>query len=235
MKQLAEPAAEEHLLESRYRQVTQSIRAACNSAGRDPADIKVVAVSKTKPGSAVAELAAAGQKHFGENYLQEATAKIKKLEDLELTWHFIGSIQSNKTRAIAENFAWVHTVDRLRVARRLNQARAEMVEPLNVCIQVNIDNEPQKSGVTPAACEELAHEVHALPALRLRGLMVLPDQQDDMRPAFARTRKLFETLRPVGSSSWDTLSMGMSGDFACAIDEGATMIRLGTVLFGERK
>ena len=208
---------------------------ACARAGRDPAAVTLLAVSKTRDAGEIRALAAAGQRDFGENYLQEALEKAPALADLALCWHFIGPIQSNKTRDIAEHFHWVHSVDRLKVARRLSEQRPEGLGPLNVCIQVNIDREESKSGVLPEALAELAHAVDALPGLRLRGLMAIPraDAADGNRGAFRSLAMTLSQLRHT-IPALDTLSMGMSGDFDVAIEEGATIVRLGTALFGPR-
>jgi pyridoxal phosphate enzyme (YggS family) len=190
-------------------------------------------VSKTKPASAVREAYAAGVRDVGENYLQEALTKQQELSDLALIWHFIGPIQSNKTRAIAEHFDWVHSVDRLKIAQRLGEQRPAGLAPLNVCLQVNVSGEASKSGCEPADLPALAHAVCALPGLRLRGLMAIPQPTDDrasQEAAFARLRELQESL----GLDLDTLSMGMSHDLEAAIAQGATWVRIGTALFGAR-
>ncbi|MEW5715851.1 YggS family pyridoxal phosphate-dependent enzyme [Pseudomonas sp. SB113] len=214
-------------------QVSQRIRAAADAVQRDANSIHLLAVSKTKPAQAVREAYAAGMRDFGENYLQEALGKQAELTDLPLSWHFIGPIQSNKTRAIAENFAWVHSVDRLKIAQRLSEQRPAELPPLNICIQVNVSGEASKSGCTPADLPALANAISALPRLRLRGLMAIPEPTED-RPeqdaAFARVRDLQNSLNlPL-----DTLSMGMSHDLESAIAQGATWVRIGTALFGAR-
>ncbi|HEX8541040.1 MAG TPA: YggS family pyridoxal phosphate-dependent enzyme [Pseudomonas sp.] len=209
------------------------INAAALAAQRDPAAIGLLAVSKTKPASAVREAYAAGLRDFGENYLQEALSKQLALADLPLCWHFIGPIQSNKTRAIAENFAWVHSVDRLKIAQRLSEQRPADLPPLNICIQVNVSGEASKSGCTPADLPALAAAISALPRLKLRGLMAIPEPTEDsaeQNAAFAAVRSLQEQLNlPL-----DTLSMGMSHDLEAAIAQGATWVRIGTALFGAR-
>jgi hypothetical protein len=180
---------------------------------------------------------AAGQREFGENYLQEALEKIGALSDLPLVWHFIGPLQSNKTRAIAENFDWVHSVARAKIAQRLADARPGGREPLDICLQVNVSGESSKSGVAPEALRPLAEAVRALPRLRLRGLMAIPELSDDMelqRRRFASLRLLLEQLNDTGFAM-DTLSMGMSQDLETAVMEGATIVRVGTAIFGERK
>lgn len=217
----------------------QRIREAAEKTGRDPAGVRLLAVSKKKPASAVREAAKCGQLAFGENYVQEGLEKIEALSDLpDLEWHYIGPIQSNKTRVIAEHFDWVHSVDRLKVAQRLSEQRPEELPPLNLCLQVNIDDAPTKSGVAPDATLELAQAVAALPRVRLRGLMAIPDPSNDPEVQRQRFRELASLLaelrRGVDNGGLDTLSMGMSGDLEAAIAEGATIVRLGTALFGPR-
>ncbi|KAF6693512.1 YggS family pyridoxal phosphate-dependent enzyme [Pseudomonas sp. EKM23D] len=213
--------------------VSQRIRAAAEAVQRDPDSVHLLAVSKTKPAQAVREAYAAGLRDFGENYLQEALSKQVELTDLPLSWHFIGPIQSNKTRAIAEHFAWVHSVDRLKIAQRLSEQRPAELPPLNICIQVNVSGEASKSGCTPADLPALANAISALPRLTLRGLMAIPEPTDDRAAqdaAFATVRDLQASLNlPL-----DTLSMGMSHDLESAIAQGATWVRIGTALFGAR-
>ncbi len=220
--------------------VDASIVAAAAAAERPRSAITLLAVSKTFPFEAVLEAVAAGQRAFGENYLQEAVEKIAAvagaLPGAALEWHFIGPIQSNKTRPIASHFDWVHTVERLKIAQRLSEQRPAGMGPLNICLQVNISGEASKSGVAPAQLEELAHGVASLPNLRLRGLMAIPEAESDLskqHAAFARVRVLFEQLR-AGGLALDTLSMGMSGDMQAAIAEGATIVRIGSAIFGAR-
>ncbi|KTB58905.1 hypothetical protein AO066_22985 [Pseudomonas fluorescens] len=214
-------------------QVSQRIRAAAEAVQRDASSIHLLAVSKTKPAQAVREAYAAGMRDFGENYLQEALGKQAELSDLPLSWHFIGPIQSNKTRAIAENFAWVHSVDRLKIAQRLSEQRPADLPPLNICIQVNVSGEASKSGCTPADLPALANAISALPRLKLRGLMAIPEPTEERAAqdaAFATVRELQASLNlPL-----DTLSMGMSHDLESAIAQGATWVRIGTALFGAR-
>lgn len=214
-------------------QVRQRIRAAADAVQRDANSIHLLAVSKTKPAQALREAYAAGLCDFGENYLQEALGKQAELTDLPLSWHFIGPIQSNKTRAIAENFAWVHSVDRLKIAQRLSEQRPADLPPLNICIQVNVSGEASKSGCAPADLPALAHAISALPRLKLRGLMAIPEPTEDRTEqdaAFAAVRDLQASLNlPL-----DTLSMGMSHDLESAIAQGATWVRIGTALFGAR-
>jgi len=209
------------------------IDSAAKAAGRAPASIQLLAVSKTKPASAIREIHAAGVRDVGENYLQEALAKQQELADLPLIWHFIGPIQSNKTKAIAEHFDWVHSVDRLKIAQRLSEQRPAGLPPLNICLQVNVSGEDSKSGCAPADLPGLAHAVAALPNLRLRGLMAIPEPTEDraaQEAAFATVRQLRDDL----GLGLDTLSMGMSHDLEAAIAQGATWVRIGTALFGAR-
>ncbi|MBH3424422.1 MULTISPECIES: YggS family pyridoxal phosphate-dependent enzyme [Pseudomonas] len=213
--------------------VTERIRAAARAVQRNETSVHLLAVSKTKPAQAVREAYAAGMRDFGENYLQEALGKQADLTDLPLSWHFIGPIQSNKTRAIAENFAWVHSVDRLKIAQRLSEQRPADLPPLNICIQVNVSGEASKSGCTPADLPALATAIQALPRLTLRGLMAIPEPTDDRAAqdaAFAAVRDLQAGL----DLGLDTLSMGMSHDLESAIAQGATWVRIGTALFGAR-
>jgi pyridoxal phosphate enzyme (YggS family) len=220
--------------------VEATITAAVEAANRPVSSVQLLAVSKTFPMEAVLEAIAAGQRAFGENYLQEGVEKIAAVAraqpDTAIEWHFIGPIQSNKTRPIATNFNWVHTVERLKIAQRLSEQRPPELGPLNVCLQVNISGEATKSGATAAELPELARQVAALPNLRLRGLMAIPEAQTDpalQRAAFARLRQLADSLRADGLNI-DTLSMGMSGDMASAILEGATIVRVGSAIFGLR-
>ncbi len=216
--------------------VRSRIRSAAIAAGRDPESVTLVAVTKAKTAESVRLAATAGVTDFGENYLQEAQVKMDQLADLKLAWHFIGGIQSNKTKTIAERFDWVQSVDRFSVARRLSDQRPFHAPPLNVCIQVALVPEPAKGGVAPDGLAELATAVAALPRLKLRGLMSVPPPQ----PNAAAERAVFASLRAAladlnaGGLRLDTLSMGMSGDFESAIAEGATLVRIGTALFGAR-
>lgn len=213
--------------------LAERIDSAAQAVGRDPASIQLLAVSKTKPASAIREIHAAGVRDVGENYLQEALTKQGELRDLPLIWHFIGPIQSNKTKAIAEHFDWVHSVDRLKIAQRLSEQRPAGLPPLNICLQVNVSGEDSKSGCAPADLPALANAVAALPNLRLRGLMAIPEPTEDraeQEAAFASLRQLQERL----GLGLDTLSMGMSHDLEAAIAQGATWVRIGTALFGAR-
>jgi len=216
--------------------VHQRMQAACRAAGRDPSHVKLLAVSKTSAPEKVAQAFAAGQIDFGENYIQEAVEKIATLKGLPIVWHCIGPIQSNKTRLVAECFDWVHTVDRLKIAQRLSEQRPVDLPPLQVCIQVNVDGGLNKSGVAPQEALALAQAISALPHLRLRGLMCIPEPSPDFdsaRLVLAKARQLFESLQAAGFNL-DTLSMGMSDDLEAAIHEGSTMVRVGTAIFGAR-
>ena len=216
--------------------VRERIAAAARAAGRAPDEIALLAVSKTFAAREVRAAWAAGQRQFGESYAQEAVAKMAALSDLPLVWHFIGPIQSNKTRTIAEHFDWVHSVEREKIAQRLAEARPPGREPLDVCLQVNVSGEQSKSGVAPDAVVPLAAAVRALPRLRLRGLMAIPEPGGDLslqRRRFAGLRQLLARLNAAGYGL-DTLSMGMSQDLEAAVMEGATIVRIGTAIFGER-
>jgi pyridoxal phosphate enzyme (YggS family) len=213
--------------------LAERIRSAAQAVQRDPASVGLLAVSKTKPASDLREAYDAGLRDFGENYLQEALGKQVELSDLPLIWHFIGPIQSNKTRAIAENFAWVHSVDRLKIAQRLSEQRPPELPPLNICIQVNVSGEASKSGCSPEDLPALAQAISALPHLKLRGLMAIPeptDDRDQQNASFAAV----STLQAQLGLPLDTLSMGMSHDLEAAIAQGATWVRIGTALFGAR-
>jgi pyridoxal phosphate enzyme (YggS family) len=222
-------------IEKNIAKVAARIREAAQAVGRDPASVGLLAVSKTQPAAAIREAAEAGVRDFGENYLQEALDKQAELSELPLTWHFIGPIQSNKTKSIAEHFDWVHSVDRLKIAQRLSDQRPAELPPLNICLQVNVSGEASKSGCAPEELLQLAQAVAAMPRLRLRGLMCIPAPSEDpaeQRAAFARLRALRdEDELPL---TLDTLSMGMSQDLEAAIAEGATWVRIGTALFGAR-
>jgi pyridoxal phosphate enzyme (YggS family) len=223
-------------IESNIAKVQQRIREAEKKFGRKPYSVQLMAVSKTRPASMIRRAAATGINHIGENYLQEALDKQRELSDLTLDWHFIGPIQSNKTRLIAEHFAWVHSVDRLKIAQRLNDQRPEHLPPLNICLQVNISNEESKSGIKLQELAVLAEQLIALPRLSLRGLMAIPRTEscfDKQRQAFKQLADAAQPLRHQ-CSSFDTLSMGMSADMEAAIAEGATLVRIGTDIFGSR-
>jgi pyridoxal phosphate enzyme (YggS family) len=220
----------------RINEVRERVRRAALSAGRTADSVTLLAVSKAQPLELVAAAADAGLKDFGESYLKEGLAKIAALRQRPLTWHFVGRLQANKTRPIAEEFAWVHALERLHVAERLAAQRPVHAPPLNVCLQVNLAGEPSKAGVAPGELPQLARAVAALPRLALRGLMCLPPEETEVarqRAWFAQLRALLDQLN-AGGARLDTLSMGMSGDFEAAILEGASIVRLGTVLFGPR-
>ena len=213
--------------------VRERIAHAAGALGRSPESVTLIAVAKTKPAAAIAEAHRAGQLDFGENYAQEAAAKIEALGELPLRWHFIGRIQSNKTALIARHFDWVHTVDRLKVARRLAGHRAAG-PPLNVLVQVNVDDDPAKGGVAPDEAGDLTAALRGLDGLRLRGLMAVLERAGDAQSSYRRVRALFDGLADRGGSDWDVLSMGMSGDLEAAIAAGATHVRVGTAIFGPR-
>jgi len=231
-------------ISSNLQAVNARIAAACAAAGRDPATVGLLAVSKTWSAACVREAVDGGQRAFGESYVQEAVPKLAALADLNLEWHFIGPLQSNKTRQVAEHFTWAHSVERLKIAERLSAQRPPHLPPLNVCVQVNVSGESSKSGCSPSEVPELCRAVAALPRLRLRGLMAIPEPglenegnlalADSLtRRRFAQVRGLREALVAAGLEL-DTLSMGMSHDLEAAIMEGATIVRVGTAIFGER-
>ena len=216
--------------------ISDLLQKAAHDAGREPASVHLLAVSKKQPLEKSRQAAAAGQRDFGENFVQEGVEKIEALAGFDLTWHFIGHLQSNKTRTVAEYFDWVHTIDKLKTARRLSDQRPDHLAPLNVCLQVNVDGEASKSGVAPAELPDLASACMELPGIRLRGLMCLPAIREDFegqRVPFAALRHMAEELRQGGIDT-DTLSMGMTADYRAAVFEGATIVRIGTALFGER-
>jgi len=218
------------------RKIRDLLAKSAVDAGRDAESIRLLAVSKKQPVSSVIEAAAAGQCDFAENFVQEGLEKIAGAGRDDLCWHFIGHLQSNKTQAVADHFDWVHTVDRFKIAERLSNQRPKQLRDLNICLQVNIDGEPGKSGVAVIEVIALARKMAALPKIRLRGLMCLPKMRSDVdaqREPFARLRELSDTLRTDGIAV-DTLSMGMSGDFQAAILEGSTIVRIGTAVFGPR-
>lgn len=222
---------------SNLQAVRARIAKAAIEAGRQPEEVALLAVSKTWPVDRVIEAARAGQRAFGENYVQEGVAKVLATVDLDLAWHFIGPLQSNKTRPVAENFAWVHTLERLKIAERLSAQRPPALPALQVCIQVNVSGEASKSGCAPGEVLELCRAVAALPRLRLRGLMAIPEATDDLaaqRSAFRQLRDIYNQVRAAGLPL-ETLSMGMSHDLEAAVTEGATIVRIGTAIFGERK
>jgi hypothetical protein len=225
------------IVKSTLQAVQERIAQAARNAGRDVNEITLLAVSKLQPITSVRALAEQGQRAFGESYVQESVAKVQALSDLALDWHFIGPIQRNKTSLIAGHFSWVHGVDRLLVAQRLSNERANHAAPLNICLQVNVSGETSKSGVSLAEVSALARAVQNLPNLHLRGLMAIPRAEVDenkQRVQFALVRTCFEELNNKGLQL-DTLSMGMSADLEAAIAEGATIVRVGTALFGQRE
>lgn len=217
------------------QQILNKIEAACKKNARKFEDVQLLAVSKTHPADVLRQMHSAGQRSFGENYLQEALAKQEELKDLTIEWHFIGHVQRNKTKALAANFDWVHGVDRLIIAERLSVQRPENLKPLNICIQVNIDGQDSKDGCTPEQVPELVQHISQLANICLRGLMVIP--KPDHTIAFAQAKNLFDQVKTqhVQPEHWDTLSMGMSGDLQEAIAAGSTMVRIGTALFGARE
>jgi PLP dependent protein len=225
------------MIAANLHHVCTRINQACVQAGRAPGAVTLLAVSKAFGADAVQEAFAAGQTAFGENYIQEAVDKITQLRHLPLQWHCIGPIQSNKTRLVAEHFDWVHTVDRLKIAQRLSEQRPPELPPLQVCIQVNVDGGPTKSGVAPPEVLALAQQVAALPGLGLRGVMCIPEPAPDFAAAcavFAKARAVLDALNAQGLGL-DTLSMGMSADMEAAIQEGSTLVRVGTAIFGGRQ
>lgn len=221
-------------LEITRNQVLQQMATACQHAGRDVAQVSLLAVSKTHPSDTVAKMYATGQRAFGENYLQEALDKIEALQELDIEWHFIGHVQRNKTKHLAAHFAWVHGVDRFVIAERLSNQRQATQAPLNICLQVNIDDQDSKDGCTPQDVADLVQHISQLPHVRLRGLMVIPAPHNHQ--AFTDAKTLFDAVKPkhANPQDWDTLSMGMSGDMPVAIAAGSTMVRVGTALFGAR-
>jgi len=226
------------MIGDKLQQVQARIVTACTAVGRDPASVHLLAVSKTFPAEAVREAHAAGQRAFGENYVQEGVAKIEALADLrsQLEWHCIGPLQSNKTRVVAEHFDWVHSIDRLKIAERLSEQRPAHVSPLQVCLQVNVDGGANKSGIVAEEAFSLARAVAALPRLRLRGVMAIPEPAPDFaaqRELFLRAASAFDQIRASGIEV-DTLSLGMSADLEAAIAAGSTMVRIGTAIFGSR-
>ena len=223
-------------IQTNLQAVKSRVAQALRDCGRGPGEARLLAVSKTWPAACVCEAAAAGQRAFGENYVQEAMAKIADTAGMDLEWHFIGPLQSNKTREVARHFDWVHSVDRLKIAQRLSEQRQEDQAPLQVCVQVNVSGERSKRGVAPEQCIELALAVARLPRLCLRGLMCIPEPVQDpnlQRARFAQLRALRDELVQSGLAL-DTLSMGMSDDLELAISEGSTLVRVGTAIFGAR-
>ncbi len=217
-----------------FAKVRHQLQQAELAAQRPVGSVQLLAVSKTKPAADIAAAYWLGQRHFGENYLQEALKKQQELSAFDISWHFIGPIQSNKTKAIASHFAWVHSVDRLKIAERLSEQRPDYLPPLNICLQVNISDETSKSGIDLADLPDLVEQLSRLPRLRLRGVMAIPEPQLDYQAQCQPYRRLYQAVRLLKRSDLDTFSFGMSGDLQAAISEGATMVRIGTALFGER-
>lgn len=223
-----------NLLQQQRQHVLMQIEQACQHVQRESKSVQLLAVSKTHPSQSLREMYEAGQRSFGENYLQEALGKIEELQDLEIEWHFIGHVQRNKTKHLAEKFDWVHGVDRLIIAERLSNQRLDGQQALNICLQVNIDGQDSKDGCQPNEVADLVEQISRLPNLRLRGLMVIP--APDNVAAFADAKTLFDQVKSLHAQpqDWDTLSMGMSADLDAAIAAGSTMVRVGTALFGKR-
>ena len=218
----------------RFQQIRSQIRHAASIAGRPRDSVRLLAVSKTKPAQDIAALYRLGQRHFAENYLQEALVKQQQLAAFNITWHFIGPIQSNKTKAIATHFSWVHSVDRLKIAQRLSEQRPAHLPPLNICLQVNISQESSKSGVSLDELPSLVEAVLLLPQLRLRGVMAIPEPESSYHKQRQPYHLLYQAVQQLNRPELDSFSFGMSGDLKAAIMEGATIVRIGTALFGER-
>lgn len=221
-------------LMQRFKQLRAQIGDTERACGRQPGSVLLLAVSKTKPTEDIAAAYRAGQRHFGENYLQEALKKQRELGCYAITWHFIGPIQSNKTKALAAHFNWVHSVDSFKVAKRLSEQRPAHLPPLNICLQVNISAESSKSGISLAELPQLCEQVIALPNLKLRGVMAIPAPQQDVEQQRLPYKTLYQAVAELGQPQLDTFSFGMTGDLKAAIAEGSTIVRIGTALFGER-
>ncbi len=221
-------------LAKQFAAVRQQIAAAEQAANRPAGSVLLLAVSKTKPVAQLAEAYRLGQRHFGENYLQEALSKQQQMAAFNISWHFIGPIQSNKTKPIASHFDWVHSVDRLKIAERLSEQRPDYLPPLNICLQVNISAEATKSGVSLEQLPQLVQQVASLPRLRLRGVMAIPEPESDYQRQREPYRRLHQVVTGLGIKALDTFSYGMSGDLEAAVAEGATLVRIGTALFGAR-
>jgi len=222
-------------IKQKFKRVQSEIRHAEFALGREKNSVQLLAVSKTKPAEDLIALYQLGQRHFGESYLQEALVKQQQLAAFDITWHFIGPIQSNKTKSIASHFNWVHSVDRLKIAKRLSEQRPDNLPPLNICIQVNISNETSKSGATLEQLPLLVEEISRLPKLCLRGVMAIPNPELDYEKQRQPYRKLHQAIQKIGLISMDNYSFGMSSDLKAAIAEGSTIVRIGTALFGARK
>ena len=223
------------MIPSRLKHILAQIRQAEIAYQRKPGSVLLLAVSKTKTAKAIAEAYQAGQRHFGESYCQEALKKQQELGAFDITWHFIGPVQSNKTKVLATHFAWVHSVDSLKIAKRLSEQRSNTQPPLNICLQVNISDEPSKSGITLNELPQLCELVAELPNIRLRGVMAIPMPEDDFELQRLPYKTLYQAVAKLGYPELDTYSFGMSGDLNAAIAEGATIVRIGTALFGARK
>lgn len=223
-------------IEKNLIDINHQIESAALEFKREPGEISLLAVSKRKPTEDIRSAYACGQRDFGENYLQEALDKVDELSDLDIVWHFIGAVQSNKTRQLAQSFDWVHCIDRLKIAKRLSEQRPQSMPPLNLCIQVNVEHEASKAGIRLDEIDQLAEQIAGLPGICLRGLMAIPAPQDDFesqRKPLSQLRQALEKLNHKGLNC-DTLSMGMTHDMRAAIAEGATLVRIGTAIFGER-
>jgi len=222
-------------IKKNLQNIHQTIRQAESNAQRQPNSVQLLAVSKTKPSSFIIKAYQKGQRHFAESYLQEALLKQKELGSYLITWHFIGPIQSNKTKQIAAHFSWVHSVDRLKIAQRLSMQRPANLPPLNICIQINISNEPSKSGSDLAELAEVIKTISALPKVRLRGVMAIPEPNTDFEQQRNPYRELYQAVQALHNPELNVFSFGMSGDLKAAIAEGSTIVRVGTALFGARK
>ena len=220
--------------ENKLQLIYLKIKQAEIAGNRSPGSVRLLAVSKTKPSGDIAAVYRAGQRHFGESYLQEALSKQNELAHYNITLHFIGPIQSNKTRQIASHFSWVHSVDRFKIAKRLDEQRPDFLPPLNICLQVNISRETSKSGITLDQLPALADEIKQLPRLKLRGVMAIPSKQQDFELQRQPYRQLYQTVIQLNNPLFDTFSFGMTGDLKAAIMEGSTIVRIGAALFGER-
>jgi len=224
-----------NMISSRLKHILAQIRQAEIAYQRKPGSVLLLAVSKTKSAKEIAAAYQAGQRHFGESYCQEALKKQQELGGFDITWHFIGPVQSNKTKVLATHFAWVHSVDSLKIAKRLSEQRSNTQPPLNICLQVNISDEPSKSGITLNELPQLCELVAELPNLRLRGVMAIPMPEDDFELQRLPYKTLYQAVAKLDIPELDTYSFGMSGDLNAAIAEGATIVRIGTALFGARK
>jgi len=221
-------------IQQRFNKIHSQIRQAESSAGRDAGSVQLLAVSKTKPAQDVALAYQLGQRHFGESYCQEALIKQRALGAFNITWHFIGPIQSNKTKPIARHFSWVHSVDRLKIAKRLSEQRPIDLPPLNICLQVNISGEASKSGIMLAELPQLIEQVNGLANIRLRGVMAVPEPETDYQRQCRPYRQLYQAVKQLNRTELDCFSLGMTGDLKAAIAEGSTIVRIGTALFGPR-